>query len=404
MEQDNLQRPTEEMSFAEMFEQSQKEPGRLKPGQRVDAKIVKISSEWAFLDLGGKSEGYLDKKELINEDGELTVKEGDTIRAYFLSSRRNEKLFTTKIAAGEAGRIYLEDAWHNGIPVEGVVDKEIKGGYEIRIAGTMRGFCPFSQIGTARAGGPADYIGRRLPFIITEYSQKGRNIILSNREIALKEQKEARDARMKSLNEGEIVKGKIVSLQKFGAFIDIGNGVQGLLHIAEIGWGRTDDIKDALKVGEEIEAAVLKIDHANERISLSLKKMLADPWDKVEQAYPEGSVHKGKVSRLTNFGAFITLEVGIDGLLHISRLGTGKRIKHASEILKPGQEIEVKVEKIDRSAKRLSLVIASHEEVQAESEIPQTYLKKKSDSFGSLGDAFKNGSLLKSKGTKKQGR
>ncbi|MBA4398178.1 MAG: 30S ribosomal protein S1, partial [Syntrophus sp. (in: bacteria)] len=205
MEQENemTQESAEEMSFAELFEQSQTEPVWLKPGQKVDARIVKITPEWVFLDLGGKNEGYLDKKELVNEDGELTVKEGDMLRAYFLSSRQNEKLFTTKITTGEAGRIYLEDAWRNEIPVEGVVDKEIKGGFDIRIAGTMRGFCPFSQMGLGRIDKPADYVGQRLPFIITEYAQKGRNIILSNRMIVVKEQQVLRDAMMLSLKEGQ---------------------------------------------------------------------------------------------------------------------------------------------------------------------------------------------------------
>jgi len=238
-EKETTQESAEEMSFAELFEQSQTEPVWLKPGQKVDVRIVKVTPEWVFLDLGGKNEGYLDRKELIDENGELTAKEGDTIRAYFLSSRQNEKLFTTKIAAGEASRIYLEDAWRSGIPVEGVVDKEIKGGFEVRIAGTMRGFCPFSQMGLGRIDAPADYVGRRLPFIILEYEQKGRNIILSNRMIVAKEQKALRDALMQSLREGQVVKGKIISLQKFGAFVDIG-GMHGLLPMSEIAWGHTE--------------------------------------------------------------------------------------------------------------------------------------------------------------------
>jgi small subunit ribosomal protein S1 len=403
MEQEIKQEPVEEMTFAELFEKSRKEPVRLKPGQSVDARIVKISPDWVFLDLGGKDEGYLDKKELLNENGELTVKEGDEIRAFFLSSRHNEKLFTTKIAAGEAGRHYLEDAWRNGIPVEGIVDKEIKGGFEIRISGSIRGFCPFSQMGLTRIDKPVDYIGRRLPFMIMEYGQKGRNLILSNRVIVVKEQQAQKEALMQSLKEGQVVKGKIVSLQKFGAFVDMG-GVQGLLPIAEIGWGRTEDIHDALKLGEEVEVAILKIDPQKERISLSLKQMIVDPWEKVESSYPEGSVHSGRVSRLTNFGAFVTLEAGIDGLMHISRLSGGKRIKHAGEILAQGQTIEVKIEKIDRAAKRISLVMASHDEASGKSEESndfRQYLQNKTDSFGSLGDAFRKGSSLKAKTKKK---
>jgi small subunit ribosomal protein S1 len=400
----NVNEPAEEQSFAELFEKSQQKPSWLKPGEKVEARIVKISPDWIFLDLGGKNEGYLDRKELLNEEGELTVSEGDTIRAYFLSSRQDEKLFTTKIGPGDAGRIYLEDAWRNGIPVEGVVDKEVKGGFEIRISGTIRGFCPFSQMGLARITNPGDFVGKRLQFIITEYGEKGRNVILSNRVILERERQEKRDEMMKSLNEGQIVKGKVVSLQKFGAFVDIG-GMQGLLPMSEIGWGRIENINDALKLGEEVEVAVLKIDHEKDRISLSLKKLLADPWEEVESAYPEGSVHGGRVVRLTKFGAFVALAPGIDGLLHISRMGGGKRVSHAGEILKDGQDIEVKIEKMDRAAKRISLLLAEHDAVKEEKETPEDYrqyMKKTQSAFGSLGDQIKDAGSPGAKG--KNGR
>ena len=388
----NTSEPAEEQSFAELFEKSEQKPVRLKPGEKVEARIVKISPDWIFLDLGGKNEGYLDRKELLNEAGELTVREGETIRAYFLSSRRDEKLFTTKIGPGDAGRIYLEDAWRSGIPVEGVVDREVKGGFEVKISGTIRGFCPFSQMGLGRIESPADYPGKRLQFIVTEYGERGRNVILSNRVILEKERKEKRAEMMQSLQEGQIVRGKVVSLQKFGAFVDIG-GMQGLLPMSEIAWGRIENINDALKVGEEVEVAVLRIDRERDRISLSLKKLLADPWEKVESAYPEGSVHSGKVVRLTKFGAFIALEPGIDGLLHISRMGAGKRVSHAGEVLKDGQDIEVKIEKVDRAAKRISLVLAEHDAAPEEKEKPEDYrqyMKKTQNAFGSLGDQLKD--------------
>ena len=388
----NTNEPAEEQSFAELFEKTQQKPVWLKPGEKVEARIVKISPDWIFLDLGGKNEGYLDRKELLNEEGELTVKEGDTIRAYFLSSRQDEKLFTTKIGPGDAGRIYLEDAWRNGIPVEGVVDKEVKGGFEIRISGTIRGFCPFSQMGLGRIEKPADYAGKRLQFIIMEYGEKGRNVILSNRVILEKERKEKREEMMQTLQEGQIVQGKVVSLQKFGAFVDIG-GMQGLLPMSEIGWGRIENINDALKIGEEVEVAVLRIDRERDRISLSLKKLLADPWEKVESTYLEGSIYGGRVVRLTKFGAFIALEPGIDGLLHISRMGAGKRVSHAGEVLKEGQDLEVKIEKVDRAAKRISLLLAEHDAVKEEKEAPddyRQYMKKTQSAFGSLGDQLKD--------------
>jgi small subunit ribosomal protein S1 len=197
---------------------------------------------------------------------------------------------------------------------------------------------------------------------------------------------------MQTLQEGQIVQGKVVSLQKFGAFVDIG-GMQGLLPMSEIGWGRIENINDALKIGEEVEVAVLRIDRERDRISLSLKKLLADPWEKVESTYLEGSIYGGRVVRLTKFGAFIALEPGIDGLLHISRMGAGKRVSHAGEVLKEGQDLEVKIEKVDRAAKRISLLLAEHDAVKEEKEAPddyRQYMKKTQSAFGSLGDQIKD--------------
>ncbi|MBS1125856.1 MAG: ribosomal protein, partial [Nitrospirae bacterium] len=162
-----------EENFAEMFEKSFKKQGRLEPGQMVEARIVKITGEWIFLDLGGKGEGYLDRKELADEAGNLTVKEGDMVRAYFQSSANNEMHFTTKIGSGPGKQTQLEDAWRNGIPVEGTVAKEVKGGFEIKVGGTVRAFCPFSQMGLRRDEPQSDIIGRSLSFNIAEFSENG---------------------------------------------------------------------------------------------------------------------------------------------------------------------------------------------------------------------------------------
>jgi len=160
---------SEEVSFEELLEGSTFETKRLQPGQRVEARIIDIGSDWVFLDIGGKSEGGLDKKELIDENGEFPFKIGDTIEAYVLSSRQGEILFTTRITTGEAGRNYLDHAWEGKIPVDGVIEKEIKGGFQVRVAGGARAFCPYSQMGQRRVEDPSAYIGERMTFMITEY-------------------------------------------------------------------------------------------------------------------------------------------------------------------------------------------------------------------------------------------
>ncbi|MDQ5987918.1 MAG: 30S ribosomal protein S1 [Syntrophus sp. SKADARSKE-3] len=395
MVDDNVDTP-EEMSFAEMFESTQMRKDFLEPGQKIEATIVKITAEWIFLDLGGKSEGYLDRKELADEEGNLSVKEGDKISAYFLSSKANEKLFTTRIGAGNSARNYMEDAWRNGIPVEGVVSKEIKGGFEIALAGNMRGFCPFSQMGLQRIDNAADYIGRRQPFRIIEFAEKGRNIILSSR-ILLEEQRAKDEEAMKaSLKEGMTVTGTIVSIRDFGAFLDIG-GIQGLLPISEIGWDRVEDIKEHLSIGQVMDVIITKLDWANNRISLSYKQTLSDPWEDVSLKYPEGSIHNGKIVRLTTFGAFANLGPGIDGLIHISKLGKGRRIAHPRDAVKLGDVIEVKVDAIDREKRRISLSVpmtempqeAPSKKQEEQEDDYRAYMEKNTTSFGSLGDMLK---------------
>ncbi len=381
-----------EENFAEMFEKSFKKQGKLEPGQMVEAVIVKITAEWIFLDLGGKGEGYLDKKELLDEAGKVTVKEGDTVRAYFASSENNEMHFTTRIGSGPGKQSQLEDAWRNRIPVEGTVAKEIKGGFEVRIGGSVRSFCPFSQMGIRREEQQADYIGRSLTFMIAEYAEDGRNIVLTRRPILEAEAQKKKDALKAALTEGMKIAGKVTSIQKFGAFVDIG-GVEGLLPVSESAWTRTEKVGDVLSVGQQVEVIIKKLDWENNRFSFSLKDAMPDPWQRVAETFPVGSFHTGTISRLASFGAFVTLREGVDGLIHISKLGAGRRINHPKEVLKEGQTVEVKIEAVDRAARKLSLSLAEISRAEAEeAETLKDYMKKTASSpqsMGSLGDLLK---------------
>lgn len=392
-------------SFAELLRENPPEPGWLKPGDRVEAAVVKVTPEWIFIDLGGKSEGYLDTRELLDGEGSVKVKEGDVISAYFFSSRRNEKLFTVRVGAGEAGRAVLEDAWRNGIPVEGTVEREVKGGFEIKIAGSVRGFCPFSQMGLTRAEDTASLTGRTLTFRITEYGEKGRNIVLSNRAILEEERRKEMESLKAALSEGMTVRGRIVSILDFGAFVDIG-GIQGLLPVSEVGWDRSADIRETLAVGQDLETTIIKLDLSRDRITLSLKKNLPDPWEEVGRKYPEGSVHTGRIARLTKFGAFVTLGPGVDGLVHISKLGGGKRIGHPRDAVAEGQLLEVKVEAVDREKKRVSLIpvgAGAGEERPEKGDDYRRYLGKDSRSMGTLGDILKAGRSQNEKAKKMKG-
>jgi small subunit ribosomal protein S1 len=376
-------------TFAEMFEESYATPKRFSVGEKVEATIVKISPEWIFIDLGAKSEGYIDKKEFLDDTGNLTVKEGDTVTVYFLSSRHSERLFTTKLLARKSVDEFLVNAYQNEIPLEATVEKEIKGGFSVKISASASGFCPYSQMDRKRIDNAVDYVGKKFDFIVIEYGENGRKIVLSRRPLLEKIEEEKKSVLKDSLQKGMTVQGVVTSVRDFGAFIDIG-GVQALLPVSEMTWGRVEDTRSLYKPGDTIEAVIINLDWENDRVTLSFKDTLPDPWNDVIGKYVEGSIHKGKVSRLTDFGAFITLEAGVDGLLHISKLGKGKKIKHAQDVLSKDREIDVKIEKIDRENKRISLDMTTNSEEKKgsseEKDDYQSYMPKAPKTMGTFGD------------------
>ncbi len=391
MAEDQKTEGADSEDFAAMLEKSMLKRQKLEPGQVVEAKIVKISGEWVFLDLGGKGEGYLDRKEVTDETGALTVKEGDVVRAYYLSTKNNDLMFTTRIGSGPNVRNQLEDAYRSGVPVEGVLAKEVKGGFEVKV-GTARAFCPFSQMGLRRDEDKAPYLGQTFKFMITEYGENGRNVVVSRRPILDEERRRQKEALKQTLQEGMRVKGTVTSIQNFGAFVRVG-GIEGLLPISELSYTRVAKVSDVLSAGQEVEVVVKRIDWENEKFSFSLKDILADPWDEVAEKFPVGSFHAGTVNKLMPFGAFVALGEGVDGLIHISKLGGGKRISHPKEVVKEGQQVEVKIEGVDRAARRISLSLA--EISRAEEEAAATlrdFKAKQSDapkSLGSLGEIMK---------------
>jgi small subunit ribosomal protein S1 len=384
-------------SFADLFKEDTVTNKQLSPGQKIKATVVTISPDSIFLDIGGKSEGFLDRKEVEDETGAVTVTPGDTLEVYFLSTAHNEMLFTTKIGGGSSSRAHLEEAHRSSIPLEGIVKKEIKGGFEITVAGNVRTFCPYSQMDLKKVSDPEEYIGQHMLFKITQFSEGGRNIVLSRRILLEEEREQQREELQKHLQEGMTVKGKITSIKDFGAFVDI-NGIEGLIPISEIGWSRTENIRDVLAEGQDVEVVIMKLDWVHERFSFSLKQTLPDPWQDVAKNFLIGSFHAGVVIRLAQFGAFVNLAPGIDGLIHISKLGGGRRINHPKEVVAEGQAVEVKIEAIDLEQKRISLALAGEmtaEDTAAnEEEDARQYIEKHNepaagDSLGTLGAMLK---------------
>ena len=380
-------------SFADLFKaEATKKIKHLTPGTKVRATIVGMNAESTFLDVGGKSEGVINSSELKDPEGNFRFQVGDTLDVYFLRAKASEQLFTISLGGGP-GAAHLEDAFAAQIPVEGLVKGEIKGGFEITLGGNVRAFCPHSQIGLRRQPeGGAELIGNRLRFLVTRFEEGGRNIVVSARAVEEAERREKREQLVQTLREGETVSGTISSIRDFGAFVDLG-GVDGLIPISEIGWTRVERIDEFFTLGQQVQVVVKKLDWDSDRISLSYKETLADPWQEGIADFPEGSVHRGKVARLAQFGAFVTLAPGIDGLLHISKLGSGRRLHHPREVLEVGQEVEVRIEGIDEKERRIALAPADYVAPERREEEDRAEFKayvsagkaKKGGDVGSLG-------------------
>jgi small subunit ribosomal protein S1 len=339
--------------FAAMFEASVKTK-RLREGQTVEGLIVSIGPEVAFVDVGGKGEATIEVSELKDEDGDIEVAVGDRIQAMVVSTAGGLQL-SRKLARGAATDRQLEDAFRTGLPVEGRVEKAVKGGYEIRI-GRQRGFCPFSQIDTLRTD-PSIHEGKVYAFRIIEYKDGGKDLVVSRRALLEEEQRASAAEVRKSIAAGAVITGRVASVREFGAFVDLGGGVQGLLHVSEMSWARVADPSQLVKPGDEITVKVLSIDEGRRKISLGLKQLAADPWSTISQTYAIGDVRTGRVTRIADFGAFVELEPGIEALAHASTFAPTGRSDGWSRQVAPGMSGAFEVLSIDPEKKRIGVAL-----------------------------------------------
>ncbi len=345
---------TEEEDFATLFEKSSTGSKRLEPGQKVNARVVSISGDYVFIDLGGKSEGVINLNEFIQEDGTYKVSEGETIDAFFVNFSDGLKRFTSKTRGYSTVDLQgIRNAYEASLPVNGKVVSELKGGFEVHV-GKVRCFCPFSHIDLKGERKSEPYISQTFPFKVLEYKENGRNVILSRRVLLEEEQQERLVQFKESLQVGMEVTGKIRAIQKFGAFVDLG-GIDGLIPSSELSWNRAERAENLLSVGQEVTVRVIAIDWEKNRLTLSIKSMQPDPYASAAENYPVDSMVKGTIVRLENFGAFVNLEPGVDGLIPISKFGAGKRIKHPKEVVEVGQLVEARVIDIDAASRKITL-------------------------------------------------
>ena len=346
-----------EKSFEELLKASTETAGRkLFPGDKVSGKVLKVSKDTIFVDLGGKSEGIADIQEFIDKEGNIAVQQGDWVEMRVASTRDGIRLTKGMKVQGPDALDILREAKEDIIPVEGRVSGVVKGGFQIDLSG-IRAFCPLGQIDLQFCEKPEEHVGARYPFRIIEIKEKGKNIIVSRRVLLEEEQEKKSKETLAKLKPDLECEGRVTKVTDFGAFVDIG-GIEGMVHISEISHGRIKHPSEVLKPGQPVKVKVMKIEPNREgrpKISLSIKALEPDSWEKGLD-FEEGQIIQGKVSRLTDFGAFVEVAPGVDGLVHISEISY-ERVSHPNRLLHEGDRVEVLVMGIDRQTHRVSLSI-----------------------------------------------
>lgn len=334
-----------------------------KVGDTVSGTLVSIGDDYAFIDLGGKTEGRMEVAALRNAEGELTQAVGDRVEAAVTGKDPDTGtlLLGTQHGHKYHGLEEVRQAYSQGLPVQGQVTGAVKGGVEVLVAG-LRAFCPASQVDIRFVEDLSEYVGQRLDFRVTKIEGGRRpNLVVSRRALLEEEQRLRAEQTRAQLQEGAVLPGIVTSLKDYGAFVDIG-GIEGMIHVSQLAYGHIKHPSEVLHVGQPVEVSVLRIEPAQdgksrERVALSIRALVQDPWSDMEQRFPTGARVQGTVSRLQPFGAFVELAPGIDGLAHISELGAGRRINHPSEVLSLGQAVEATILAVDLERRRISLTL-----------------------------------------------
>ena len=379
----------QEEDFAAMFEASVK-ARQVKRGEQIEGTIVSIGPKVALVNIGGKGEAEIDVAELKDHEGDIDVSVGDRINAMVVSTTRGIVL-SRKGVRNAATQRELEEAFQSGMAVEGKVVQEVKGGYEVRIA-RERAFCPLSQIDIVRTTDTAVHVGKTYAFNVIEYKNGGKDVVLSRRkQLEAEQAMHAAEAR-KAIVAGAVITGRVVSVPDFGAFVDLGGGIQGLLHVSEMSWTRISNPSEVVAPGDQITVRVLRVDDATGKISLGLKQLQDDPWTTAAAKFPIGQVRTGKVARIADFGVFVELEPGFTGLLPSAETGTdrGVDLRKAFPI---GSEVQVVVLEVDQDARRIRLskkAVAEQQEKAELREYAQRQEATPAQSVGSMADKLRD--------------
>ncbi|MFN7977551.1 MAG: S1 RNA-binding domain-containing protein [Vicinamibacterales bacterium] len=352
-----------EEDFAALFEASEKTAKQFEKGQLVEGTIVSIGPKVALVNIGAKSEAEIEAAELKDADGDIEVSVGDRIQARVVGTAGGLQLSRKGVRSATTQR-ELEDAFASGIAVEGRVEKTLKGGYEVRV-GRERAFCPMSQIDTARTVDPEVHVGQTYAFRIIEFKDGGKDLVVSRRAVLAEEQKAQAATVRASIIAGAVLPGRVASVLDFGAFVDLGGGIQGLLHVSEMSYSRLPSAAAMVSPGDQLTVKVLRVDDATGKISLGLKQLQNDPWSDVAAHYAVGQVHQGKIVRIAEFGAFVELAPGVEALAHVSTFPPTGRTGGWAKALQTGQTGAFEILTIDLAQKRIGVAMVEEGSARA---------------------------------------
>jgi small subunit ribosomal protein S1 len=341
-------------NFAALFEESLSRQ-EMRAGEVITAEVVRVDQNFVVVNAGLKSESFISADEFKNDRGELEVKAGDyvTVAIEALEDGYGETRLSREKAKRLAAWHDLEKSMENGTLVQGLVNGKVKGGLTVMVNG-IRAFLPGSLVDIRPVKDTNPYEGKLLDFKVIKLDRKRNNVVVSRRAVLEQTQGAEREALLASLQEGAVVKGIVKNITDYGAFVDLG-GIDGLLHITDLAWRRVKHPSEVLNVGDEVTAKILKFDQEKNRVSLGLKQLGEDPWVGLSRRYPTGTRLFGKVSNLTDYGAFVEIEQGIEGLVHVSEMDWTNKNVHPSRVVQLGDEVEVMILEIDEDRRRISL-------------------------------------------------
>ncbi len=338
-------------ALMDMYEESFK---RFQEGEVVVGKIISVDKDYVLVDIGYKSEGQIRIREFIDEEGNITAKEGDTVEVMVEWWDEDDEVVVLSKEKAAKVKVWedIKKAFDDNGIITGTIESRVKGGFSVDIG--VQAFLPGSQADLRPIRNLDEMVGQTLPFKILKYNRKRSNIVLSRRVILEQEREQQRNNTLSSIQENKVVEGVVKNITEYGVFVDLG-GVDGLLHITDISWGRVKHPSELFSVGDKVTLKILNLDLERERVSLGMKQLTQDPWATASEKYPVGSRITGKVVSLTDYGAFVELEEGIEGLIHVSEMSWTRKIRHPSKVVSVGEEVNAVVLDIKPESRRISL-------------------------------------------------